>query len=144
MQLAKSFGVDRVVQVSRNDAAGTVATLGDMSPGGYDVVIDATGASSVVQQLLPLVKDNGTMLVYGMCDETDRVQWSPYDIFRRQLTVKGSFAQVNCFDRSLALLRSGRIMSDGLITHRFRLDQYGDALAAVQSDPTCLKAVVAP
>jgi D-arabinitol dehydrogenase (NADP+) len=115
-----------------------------MSPGGYDVVIDATGASSVVQHLPRLVKDNGTILVYGMCDEADRVTWSPYEIFRRQLTIKGSFAQVNCFDRSLAMLRSGRVRGDGLITHRFRLDQYGDALAAVRSDPTCLKAVVAP
>lgn len=144
LQLARSFGVDRIVQVSRSDAEGTAATLRDMSPGGYDVVIDATGASSVVQHLPRLAKDNGTVLVYGMCDEEDRVAWSPYEIFRRQLTVKGSFAQVNCFDRSLGMLRSGRIRGDGLITHRFRLDQYGDALAAVRSDPTCLKAVIAP
>jgi len=144
LELAKSFGVDRTVQVSRTDPEGTVATLKDMSPGGYDVVIDATGASSVVQHLPQLVKDNGTILVYGMCDEAERVTWSPYEIFRRQLTIKGSFAQVNCFDRSLAMLRSGRVSGDGLITHRFRLDQYGDALAAIRSDPTCLKAVVAP
>jgi len=144
LQLARSFGVDRIVQVSRSDAEGTAATLRDMSPGGYDVVIDATGASSVVQHLPRLAKDNGTVLVYGMCDEEDRVAWSPYEIFRRQLTVKGSFAQVNCFDRSLGMLRSGRIRGDGLITHRFRLDQYGDALAAVRSDPTCLKAIIAP
>lgn len=144
LKLAKSFGIDRIVEVSRSDTAGTAATLKEMSPGGYDVVIDATGASSVVQHLPELVKDNGTVLVYGMCDEADRVAWSPYEIFRRQLTIKGSFAQVNCFDRSLAMLRSGRIQVDGLITHRFRLDEYGDALTAVRSDPTCLKAVIAP
>ena len=53
---------------------------------------------------------------------------SPYDVFRRELTIKGSFAQVNCFDRSLAMLRSGRVRTDGLITHRFALEQYGDAV----------------
>jgi D-arabinitol dehydrogenase (NADP+) len=143
LELAKSFGVDRVVQVSRSDPAATAATLKDLSPGGYDVAIDATGASAVVQHLPGLVKNNGTVLVYGMCDEDDRVAWSPYEIFRRQLTVKGSFAQVNCFDRSLAMLRSGRVSGEGLITHRFPLDKYGDALAAVRSDPTCLKAVIA-
>jgi len=144
LQLAKSFGVDRIVRVSRSDAEGTAAKLRAMSPGGYDVVIDATGATPVVQHLPDLVKDNGTLLVYGMCDEEDRVAWSPYEIFRRQLTIKGSFAQVNCFDRSLAMLRSGRIRGDGLITHRFPLDRYGDALDAVRSEPTCLKAVIAP
>ena len=96
-------------------------------------------------QLLPdLVAANGTIFVYGMCDAEDRVQWAPYDIFRRQLQVKGSFAQVNCFDRSLAMLRSGRVRTDGLITHRFALEEYVGALDALSSDPTCLKAVVAP
>jgi D-arabinitol dehydrogenase (NADP+) len=143
LALASEYGVDRVVQVDR-DADRTLDTLRQLSPEGFDVAIDATGVSSVVQILPRLVADNGTVFVYGMCDQDERVQWEPYDIFRRQLTVKGSFAQVNCFDRSLALLRSGRIRTDGLITHRLSLDGYGDALAAVASDPTCLKAVVAP
>jgi D-arabinitol dehydrogenase (NADP+) len=144
LELAKKYGVDRVVQVSRGDADGTAATLRELSPGGYDVAIDATGSPAVVQTLPGLVRDNGTVLVYGMTDEADRVSWSPYDIFRRQLTVKGSFAQVNCFDQSLAMLRSGRIKHEGLITHTFPLSRYGHALQAVAADPTCLKAVVKP
>ena len=144
LELAAAFGVDRVVQVPRHDPEATVAMLRAAAPGGYDVAIDATGASAVVQHLPELVRDDGTVLVYGMCDEADRVAWSPYEIFRRQLTVKGSFAQVNCFDRSLAMLRSRRVRGDGLITHRFDLPGYGDALQALRSDPTCLKAVVAP
>ncbi len=79
-----------------------------------------------------------------MCDEDARVRWSPYDIFRRQLTVKGSFAQVNCFQRALRWLRSGGIRTEGIITHRFPLAGYGEALAAVRSEPTCLKAVIDP
>jgi D-arabinitol dehydrogenase (NADP+) len=143
LALASQYGVDRVVQITR-DADKTFQTLRDLAPDGFDVAVDVTGASSVVQQLPDLVTTNGTVFVYGMCDADDRVQWSPYDIFRRQLRVKGSFAQVNCFDRSLAMLRSGRVRTDGLITHRFALEEYGAALDALASDPTCLKAVVAP
>ena len=79
-----------------------------------------------------------------MCDEDARIPLSPYDVFRRQLTVKGSFAQVDCMDRSLALLRSGRVRTDGLITHRFPLAGYGAALEALRSDPTSLKVVIEP
>jgi D-arabinitol dehydrogenase (NADP+) len=143
LALASQYGVDRVVQITR-DADKTFQTLRDLAPDGFDVAVDVTGASSVVQQLPDLVATNGTVFVYGMCDADDRVQWSPYDIFRRQLRVKGSFAQVNCFDRSLAMLRSRRVRTDGLITHRFALEEYGAALDALASDPTCLKAVVAP
>lgn len=144
LDLARSYGVDRVVQVSRQDPEGTARQLRDLAPSGFDVVIDATGAVAVVQNLPQLVREGGTILVYGMCGEDARVAWSPYDIFRRELTIKGSFAQVNCFDRSLAMLRSGRIRSDGLVTHRFSLDDYGQALEALRSDPTCLKAVITP
>jgi D-arabinitol dehydrogenase (NADP+) len=143
LALATEYGVDRVVQITR-DAAKTFETLRAIAPEGFDVAIDVTGASPVVQTLPGLVGVNGTVFVYGMCNAEDTVAWNPYDIFRRQLCVKGSFAQVNCLDRSLTLLRSGRVRTDGLITHRFTLDDYADALDAVGSDPTCLKAVVAP
>jgi len=143
LRLAESYGVDRVLPVSRHDIEGTIARLRELSPCGYDVAIDATGVSAMVARLPELVRANGTLLVYGMCGETDRVSWSPYDIFRRQLTVKGSFAQVNCFGRALAMLRSGRIRADKLITHRFGLSEYGAALDVLRSDPSCLKAVVA-
>ena len=42
------------------------------------------------------------------------------------------------------MLRTGRVRTDGMITHRFGLDGYGEALAAVAGDSGCLKAVVEP
>ncbi len=143
LELAEAFGVDRVVRVTR-DAAETARTLAALQPGGFDVTVDVTGAAAVVATLPGLTATNGTVFVYGMCDEDARIPLSPYDVFRRQLTVKGSFAQVDCTDRSLALLRSGRVRTDGLVTHRFPLAEYGAALEALRSDPTSLKVVVEP
>ena len=68
---------------------------------------------------------------------------APYDIFRRELTIKGSFAQQFSFDRALTALRTGRVDSAGLITHRFGLEEYGDALAAV-ADSSVVKSVLVP
>lgn len=143
LELAQEFGVDRIVRVTR-DAAESARTLAALQPGGFDVTVDVTGASSVVGTLPGLTATNGTVFVYGMCDEDARVAWSPYDIFRRQLTVKGSFAQVDCMDRALAWLRSGRVRTDGLITHRFPLSEYGAALDTLRSDPSSLKVVLEP
>ena len=144
LDLARSFGVDRVVRISRDDPAAALAQVRELEPDGYDVAIDATGAVDLVTGLPGLVRAGGTVFIYGMCNEDDRISWSPYEIFRRQLTIKGSFAQVNCFDRSLAYLRSNRIRTEGIVTHRFTIGQYGAALAALRSDPHCLKAVVEP
>lgn len=143
LDLAEAYGADRVVTVTR-DAAATAATLAELQPQGFDVTIDVTGAAAVVETLPALTAANGTVFVYGMCEESDRIALSPYDVFRRQLTVKGSFAQVNCMDRSLAMLRSGRMRTDGLITHRYGLDDYGTALHTLAHDPTSLKVVLEP
>jgi threonine dehydrogenase-like Zn-dependent dehydrogenase len=44
-------------------------------------------------------------------DDCESASWpvAPYDVFRRELTIKGSFAQQFSFDRALAYLRSGRV-----------------------------------
>jgi D-arabinitol dehydrogenase (NADP+) len=144
LDLVASFGIDRVVRIARDDPEGALRQCRELEPDGYDVAIDATGAVALDDGLLGLVRPGGTVFIYGMCNEDDRVSWSPYEIFRRQLTIKGSFAQVNCFERSLAFLRSGRIQTAGIVTHRFSVDSYESALNALRFDPTCLKAVVAP
>ena len=84
------------------------------------------------------------MLLYGVADERDRITISPYDVFRRELTILGSFAEIDSFPGSIASLRSGRIRTDGIISHRFGLDDFGAALDALRHDPTAHKVVIVP
>jgi len=42
----------------------------------------------------------------------------------------------------IAALRTGRARTDGLITHRFRLDDYADALDALRGDRTVHKIII--
>ena len=58
--------------------------------------------------------------------------------------MKGSFAQTHCFDRALGVLRSGRVRTDGIVTHEFGLGDYGRALEALRDDPSCMKAAIVP
>lgn len=144
LKVAQRLGVDQVIQIERGAVARTRQELEALNPAGFDVTIDATGSAPLVEILPGLTRPGGTVFVYGMSDEHELIQWSPYDVFRRQLTIKGSFAQVHCFDRAIALLNSGRVGTDGIVTHRFALDNYEAALETVRSDRTCLKAVVEP
>lgn len=144
LDLAEQFGIDRTVQVDRGDVGATIESVKALAPPhGYDAVIEAAGVPSLLERSLELVKDGGVLMVYGMTDEEDRISLSPYEIFKRELTVEGSFAQTHNFDRALAVLRTGRVKTDGIVTHRFPLEQYGAALDALVDDPTCLKAVIA-
>jgi D-arabinitol dehydrogenase (NADP+) len=48
------------------------------------------------------------------------------------------------FAAAIAALRAGRVRTDGIITHRFPLDQYGKALDALANDRTAHKIVLVP
>ena len=111
---------------------------------GYDIVVEATGSVTVGDLGLPLLRNGGTLLVYGVAREDARLALSPYEIFRRELTVMGSFAEMTSFAAALAALRSGRVRTDGIITHRFGLADYAKAIDAAQHDGTTHKIVIVP
>ena len=143
LELARARGADEVVQMDRSNPDAADRRLRELAPAGFDVVIDATGALAVLGPTLGLTRTGGTVFVYGMTEEAAQWPVAPYDIFRRELTIKGSFAQQFSFDRALTALRTGRVDPTGIITRRFGLDQYADALAAV-SDSSVVKSVIVP
>ncbi len=144
LERATALGIDDVFLMDRSDLAGDVSRLKDRSGGGFDIVIDATGSAAVSEQCVPLTRTGGTVMFYGVTGPEDLVTVHPYDVFRREITIKGSFAEITSFPAAIAALRTGRARTDGLITHRFKLDDYGDALEALRSDRTVHKIVIEP
>lgn len=142
LDLLKDRGADHLVQIRRGEP-GPDPRLRDLSPEGFDVVVDATGSTDVLAHTIDLTRNGGTVFVYGMTAEAAVWGVSSYQIFRRELTMKGSFAQQFSFDRSVAALKHGLVDTADMITHRFGLDHYADAMDAVASSD-CIKAVMVP
>jgi D-arabinitol dehydrogenase (NADP+) len=142
LKRAEGFGIDHTFVMDRTDLAGDVAKLRAAAGGGFDIVVDATGAAAVSEQCVPLARSGGTVLFYGVTEPEDLVTVSPYDVFRREITIKGSFAEIDSFPAAIAALRSGRARTGGLITHRFTLDEYPDALDALRGDRTVHKIII--
>jgi D-arabinitol dehydrogenase (NADP+) len=144
LETAQGLGIDRTVQIDRADAQANIRTLREASPrgDGYDIVVEATGATVVGEICVPLTRNGGTVLVYGVTRGEDVVRFHPFDVFRREITIKGSFAEMTSFGAAIAALRTGRVRTDGMITHRFSLDDYGKALETLATDPTAHKVVI--
>src|SRR3954454_7252144 len=144
LDTAKRLGIDQTVQIDRDDAEANLRNLRLASPGGdgYDVVVEATGSTTVAELCVPLTRNGGTVLIYGVTRADETVSFHPFDVFRREITIKGSFAEITSFGAAIAALRAGRAKTDGIITHRFTLDRYGEALAALQSDPSVHKVII--
>jgi D-arabinitol dehydrogenase (NADP+) len=144
LRLAKELGTDEVVHVDRNRQEIHQKAIARLFPKGFDVVIDATGVASVTEEALQYAKYGAKIVVYGVCDEEDRIKVSPYEIFRRELKLIGSFAQTHCFDRALRYLENRTVRVDRLVTHAFGLDDYGKAIEVLRSDREAIKVVINP
>jgi D-arabinitol dehydrogenase (NADP+) len=142
---AAALGVGETVLLQRGDADGNLAKALDASgDDGYDIVVEATGSTEIGNICVPLTRNGGTVLIYGVTRGDDVVSFHPFDVFRREITIKGSFAEMTSFGAAIAALREGRARTDGMITHRFSLDQYGKALDALANDRTAHKIVLVP
>jgi D-arabinitol dehydrogenase (NADP+) len=135
LDAALKLGIDGVVLIDRADADANVEAVRAASPtgDGYDIVVEATGSPEVGSTCVSLTRNGGTVMIYGVTRGEDVVRFHPFDVFRREITIKGSFAEVTSFAAAIGALRSGRVRTDGIITHRFHLDDYADALETVAS-----------
>ena len=132
LDLAGELAADQIVPIDRSDSSMHGRRLRDEHPYGFDCVVEATGAAHLCEEALQYVRQGGQLVVYGVYPESARISWSPTEIFKRELTIKGSFAQTHCFDRALQYLESGKLKVDRIVTHEFALPDYGRALDALR------------
>ncbi len=129
LPLAAELGADAAVA----GGSGADETIRATAPLGFDVVIDCTGVPAVVEHTFSHVRANGKLLFFGVNPIDARVRISPYDIYRKDLTIYGSFALRFTFEDALALLRSGAVDVGPLLSDRFPIDRFPEALALAGS-----------
>lgn len=111
----------------------------EAAPDGFDVVVDVTGIPAVVEASLAFVRARGTLWLFGVCPPGTTVRLPPFEIFRKDLTIVGSFALSKTFPESLALIRGGAIQVEPLVSHRVPLTEFERALQVAREDPARMK-----
>ena len=143
LALAAELGADAVVLARGN--GDQPAELREWAPWGYDLVVDATGVPAVVARCFDYVTPGGKVLLFGVCPEDATIPFRPFDLYRRDVSVYGSFALNVTFGPAIELLRGGAVRVEPLISHRVPLERFPEALqmARTRSEPT-IKVVVEP
>ena len=103
------------------------------APRGWDVVIDCTGVEAAIRDAFGRVAKGGTFLQFGVAGYDARLEIEPYEIYRREITITGSMAVLNSFDRAGDLLAAGVLKPEVFISHRFPLDSYAAALSQFEA-----------
>ena len=140
-QLAKIAGATRLDVIDTNpirhpmasrlgaDHVGTSAAELDHTV-GWDVVIDATGAIPAIEDGIRQVARGGTFLMFGVAKVGATASFSPFRVYNDEVRIIGSMAVLHSFERALSLLAKGVIDCEAMISDRYRLDDYPNAIDA--------------
>jgi 2-desacetyl-2-hydroxyethyl bacteriochlorophyllide A dehydrogenase len=140
-QAMRHSGASRVVVVekqaqrlelaSRLGATATVLAgpdqdkeLLEMAPLGFAVVIDATGIPAVIEKSFDYLKPRGQYLQFGVAPKGAAISVRPYDIFKNDWTIIGSFALCYTFQPAIAWLSTGVVDVRPLVSHTVPLSQF--------------------
>lgn len=133
-QLIARSGVRSLTVVDRNaerlplaEELGATHTNTDIA-GGYDMVVDASGAPAAMQAALDAVRKGGRFIVVGVAPPEARLSISPFRIYNQELTILGSMAVLDSYSRALTLVAEGAVTLDPLLTHAMGIDDYPEAL----------------
>ena len=100
---------------------------------GYDLVIEAAGTTDAVLTALAAARRGGSVVLIGLPPHGDTAAVPVDDLVNNDLTVRGSFSYTSSAWRDVvALLNSGRLHLDFVVTHRFALADWQQALDALR------------
>ena len=107
-----------------------------------DLSIDATGVPAVASSLTQHTANGGSALFFGVCPQSTRIEVSPFEVFRRQLSLVGSHSLNRNIPEALAALRAFDGDLSKLVSHHLPLEEM---LAIFADGPPlgCLKVQVA-
>ncbi|QKV68630.1 alcohol dehydrogenase catalytic domain-containing protein [Streptomyces harbinensis] len=113
--------------------------------GRYDLVVETAGAPSTARDATLLVRRGGRVVLTGM-PEAGAVGIDPVHLSVAQLTVSSVFgATPAAWSEAVRALTTGLLRPAELVTHRFALESFGEAVALVGSgDPEVGKVLLTP
>jgi L-iditol 2-dehydrogenase len=128
-QLAAQFGATRVIDPSTDDLLEVVR---DMTDGrGVDCAFEAVGTQRTIEQAFELPRQGGTLVQVSVPPTSARPALAAYELFSRELTIRGSYIRTTEFRRAVDLLSTLDLAP--LITRRFPLREIHSAIEAARS-----------
>jgi len=145
--MARKMGADDVVGIGPGDAhvQAIAALIGGslrrtlfgrtVLIGGVDLTIECVGSSHSLNDALGLTRPGGQVVLLGLAAVPRGVDWTP--IWLKELQISGSYVYAReagvasrrrTMETVLELMSAGKVGLSALVTHRFPLESYRDAL----------------
>jgi L-iditol 2-dehydrogenase len=163
MQIVKGMGAGTVIMVGRGrrlEVAGKIgadvrvdfenedppARIMEVTGGrGADEVIVCSGAAMTLRQAVHSVKKGGKIALTGFYEDHEVSFSSWTKLVLDEILIKGSRANPNVSEAVIRLFGKGILNGEHVVTHRFPLEKYGEAVDTfINRKDGAIKVVVEP
>lgn len=132
---ARALGADRTLHADEV----TPEAMRRIAPLGFEIVADATGIPAVIDQTFAYARARGTVWLFGVAPTDATARFNPYEVFRRDLRIVGSYAVNKTFYESIALLQSGAVTVAPLLSHSLPLSDFEEGMRIAEHEPDRMK-----
>ncbi|MCY8235081.1 zinc-dependent alcohol dehydrogenase [Priestia endophytica] len=163
-ELASNYGANNIIQLRKQTYVDDLAKSlkgqvlkplfgPEVIQGGADIVFECVGKKQSIHDALRFSKSGGKVVLLGLAGIMDGIDWTT--VWLNELDVKGSFAystevfqgkSTRTFDIAIELMRAGKVDLSPLVTHRFPIEDYRNALdtASNKKNRAAIKVVFEP
>jgi threonine dehydrogenase-like Zn-dependent dehydrogenase len=105
--------------------------------GGFDLIFDCVGSAQTISDGLRWCRAGGTLVLVGVALHRLKVDLTP--AWYQEIQLLGTVyhgadewegERLSDFDIAVRLMRAGKLLAEGLITHRFALSDYREGIKA--------------
>lgn len=130
LELARSMGVTRAVNVSQQDLRGVMNELGMTE--GFDVGLEMSGAPPAFRTLLEVMNHGGRIALLGIPPGEMAIDWN--QVIFKGLFIKGIYGRemFETWYKMAALIQSGLDLTP-IITHRYHIDDFQQGFDQMRS-----------
>lgn len=138
-EIALSLGASAAVDPIHEELAPRLKEL--LGTEGTDVVIECVGGATASAQAVSAAAKGGNILLFGVPKSGTSIQLSLDEMYQKELKVMGSKINPDTHGRALALINSGKIQLDPLITHSYPVEQLEEGIRKQMSSDS-IKVVI--
>lgn len=143
LALAKERGLaDETIDASQMDLAAVEAAVRSLTEGrGADAVVEAAGGSNTFEMAWRIARPNAVVVISAMYEGPQTLPL--HEMYGKNLVFKTGGVDANNLDKTMSLVKDGRIDTSRLISKRYALNDILEAYRAFEArENDCLKMVI--
>ena len=128
---ALSLGADLAIDPRTQDVQ---AVLQTHSITQIDAVIECVGKPETLEEAIAIAGKNSVVMMFGLTKPLDTIRVKPFELFKKEITLRSSFINPYTFPDATRLIESGRLDVRSMIYQTAPLE----ALPKLLADPKAL------